>query len=316
MFLSLVVLLLRNSIFDYLNISDTKLIYPFAIYLVVFLINTMPRSYLQGLLRFKGFSLHVAAGPFLRLGFSIFFILLGYRVSGAFFGLTLATLFNFLIGLGLLKKNFSVGNGANLGKYYKKLITFGVAVLVMKASLTVISNVDLILVKHFFSPVEAGIYSATLTIGKIILFGTGILGAVMFPIISDLYAKGEDYYKKFILFFVAQLVLVAGAVAIFHIFPRFITINMFGNAYAPAIAYLSKFSIFTGLFSMVSFVYQFLLAIEKTKANIILFFGVIAQVVAINIFHASLGQIININIVVMLCALVASLAYLKVSINK
>ncbi len=305
------VLVFRRALFSYLNITHEELIYPFVIYIILLLLSTMPRSYLQGLLRFKAFGFHTVLGPMLKLVMTMVFVILGYRVIGAFFGLATAISVNFLVGIVLLKKNFLSGSSSSLSPYYKKLITFGMAVLLIRISLTVMSNIDLILVKHFFNSADAGIYAGVVTIGKIILFGTGIIGVVMFPIISDLYENGVDYRKKFIFFLFIQILMVSVGVIIFVLYPSFIAYYMFGKAYLPAVAYLAKFSIFAGLFSIVNFIYQFLLAVEKTRSYIILFLGALLQILLINFFHDSLDQIININVAVMLGILVSSLIYLR-----
>ncbi|MFC1755871.1 oligosaccharide flippase family protein [Patescibacteria group bacterium] len=313
--LSSLVLIFKKQIFSYLNVSDFSITVPFIVYVALLFISILPRSYLQGLLKFKAVSFHAVTGPAMRLGFCLLFVLYGLRVSGVFYAVALSTFLNFLIGTFFLKKHYDKGEEQDLSKYYKKLATFGIAILVMRASLSALSNIDLVLVKHFFSPLDAGLYSGIVTIGKIILFGTGIIGAVMFPIISNLYESGEEYLNKFSFFFLIQVLLVLGGIAVFTLFPEFITINMFGPAYRPAVEYLSKYSLFIGLFSTVSFVFQFLLAIDKIKASAILLVGVLVQIILINLMHTSLDQVININIAVMSGILITSLGYLKLSIS-
>ena len=54
-------------------------------------------------------------------------------------------------------------------------------------------NIDVILVKHYFSADEAGHYAALSQLGKIIIFGTGAIASVMFPLVVERFEKHEMY---------------------------------------------------------------------------------------------------------------------------
>ncbi len=303
--LGLILILLRNQVLDYLNIKNQLIIYPFVGYTLFSLVNNIPSGYLQGLLRFKGFGFYTIFRAVIRLAFVMALVISGYKVMGAMLGVTIGAALSYLVGILLLKKNLSIKISPSTKKHFKELLTFSIAVLAIKASLTFISSVDLVLVKHYFNPKDAGIYAGLTTIGKVILFGTGILSTVMFTIISDTVAKKQSYKNKLLAFSSVQLLIVLASVAIFYLFPGFITHTMFGKAYTPAIQYLPKYSIVIGLFSFVNFIYQFLLATENSKSYYILFIGVIIQFILINIFHDTLDTIININILTM-CSILAA----------
>ena len=51
----------------------------------------------------------------------------------------------------------------------------------------------LILVKHFFSPHDAGIYAGLSLIGRVIFFFSAPIASVMFPVIVQKYARKENY---------------------------------------------------------------------------------------------------------------------------
>ena len=64
----------------------------------------------------------------------------------------------------------------------------------------VLTNIDLILVKHFFTPIEAGYYSIAQMVGKIILILPIPIVTVMFPKLSSLDGREEkntlDFRKE------------------------------------------------------------------------------------------------------------------------
>ena len=58
-----------------------------------------------------------------------------------------------------------------------------------------IITMDLILVKHFFSDQDAGVYATLSILGKIIYFAASPVASVMFPIVAGKHAKGEKYFE-------------------------------------------------------------------------------------------------------------------------
>jgi len=293
---------LRSYISVFLNISNSNMIIYFASFIALSLAGLLPAAYLQGLLRFKAFSFFTILSAALRLLF------LGFGIGGAYLGMGISAVVSFIASLFLLKKNFVAYKKQDLRSYYSKFYSIGFASLLISAGLILLNNLDVVLVKHYFSEVDTGIYSALVTVGKVLLFGTATVGIVMFPIISGLYTKGEDYSKKFNTLFIIQIVLVVFGTAFFYFFPSFITNLLFKN-FTASIIYLPRFSIFMGLYVLVEFMILFLLAINKLKVYILLICATFIQSFLIVLFHRNIFQIINVNIIVSLVLFLLILLY-------
>jgi O-antigen/teichoic acid export membrane protein len=74
-------------------------------------------------------------------------------------GIAVAALITYTIGILLLKKNFRKYGNDDLSPYYRKVMTFGVSVLFVNLGLMLMNNLDLILVKKYFSEDIAGFYA-------------------------------------------------------------------------------------------------------------------------------------------------------------
>ncbi|OGC57554.1 hypothetical protein A3H26_03265 [candidate division WWE3 bacterium RIFCSPLOWO2_12_FULL_36_10] len=299
---------LRSYISVFLNISNSNMIIYFASFIALSLAGLLPAAYLQGLLRFKAFSFFTILSAALRLLFPVILVFLGFGIGGAYLGMGISAVVSFIASLFLLKKNFVAYKKQDLRSYYSKFYSIGFASLLISAGLILLNNLDVVLVKHYFSEVDTGIYSALVTVGKVLLFGTATVGIVMFPIISGLYTKGEDYSKKFNTLFIIQIVLVVFGTAFFYFFPSFITNLLFKN-FTASIIYLPRFSIFMGLYVLVEFMILFLLAINKLKVYILLICATFIQSFLIVLFHRNIFQIINVNIIVSLVLFLLILLY-------
>ncbi len=152
------------------------------------------------------------------------------------------------------------------------------------------------MVKHFFIPYDAGVYAGVVTMCKVFLFGASMVQVVMFPQISHLHALGANYKSRFIKFLSLQLVLIFGGLAIFTLFPSSINNLMFGGKFMDSVPYLPMFAFFVALYILITFLSMFLLAINKTKAYLIILPACVLQYLLISSYHTNLFGIIKANI--------------------
>ena len=63
----------------------------------------------------------------------------------------------------------------DISSYLEKLKSLFTSIILVNFALMSLNNIDVIMVKKYFSPVEAGYYSGTVTLGKILLLELGPL---------------------------------------------------------------------------------------------------------------------------------------------
>lgn len=254
----LLIFALRYVLADYLNVSQNFLFIFFGIFLGLSFLNINSSAYLQGLLRFKAFAFFISLGGLLRLILASTLAFLGLGVAGVYTGMGTAIVIAFLVSLLLLKKNFTkYDEEEELKDKYGIILRFGFVTLMVAIGMGMFNNVDVILVKHFFQPQTAGIYAAIVTVGKVFLFGAGAVTILMYPQISGLHAKGEDFMPRFKQFLGLQLILILGGIAVFTIFPSFVVQTLFGENFFDAIPFVPKFSIFVAFYILVNFLIMF-----------------------------------------------------------
>jgi len=110
------------------------------------------------------------------------------------------------------------------------------------------------------------------------------------------------------------LVLVVG-VTCYQIFPQIITNLFFGKAFENSVKYLPLFSVFVALYVLINFLVMFFLAIDKKKVGFLLLPGIVIQYIALNFFHDSLWEVINVNIVVSVLILIILSVYFYFSVS-
>jgi O-antigen/teichoic acid export membrane protein len=183
--------------------------------------------------------------------------------------------------------------------------------------ITSLYSTDIILVRHFLAASDAGLYAALAVLGKIIFFASSSVIVVLFPVLSERSAKGENT-KKLIGASVGGVSLLSfGLTLLYFLFPDLIVGLLFGNAYAGAGALLGLFGVFLALFSVGNIIAMACLALGRTGVWTIVVLCALLQIAGIALFHENIQMVIQINIAV--CALFVVTAggyYLKTNYEK
>ncbi len=308
--------LARNYLASYMNIEQPILYLYLGFYIFAGLISVGPQAFMQGLMKFRSFAFFASSMGLLRLVFPVVFVLLGYRVGGAYTGMALGMFSTFWLGLWLLRKSLSGWEKGEPLAEYKRIIILTLPVLLLNLCMMTLNNVDVILVKRYFDAVTAGYYAGVVILGKIILFGAGSITIVMFPQISNLVAEGKDHLQRLLFFFRILLLILLAAILSFSLLPNVVAKVFFGQQLLASARYLPWYAVFVAIYVLINFLMMYFIAINKTRISLILVPAVISQFVVINLFHSSIFSIIYTNISIALIILVTLSIYLyKISNN-
>ena len=306
--LSVLLLIASPYLSSFLHIDIAIiLLLPFIAILSVF--GFVYRAFLQGLLRFKEVVLASNLDMGTRLVGGLILIYLGYSVFGAVVGIMMAAFLSFFLTRYYLRDYRNDGKKEIKFEKGKQVFIYTIPIFLSTIATNSIFSTDVVLVKHFFSSHDAGIYSSLSTLGKIIYFGAGPVGTVMFPMISKRHAKGQSFKKIFILSFLLTLAIAMGVVGIYWLFPNMAIGVLYGEEYLEGSGDLIWFGIFMMLITLSSLLNNFFLSRERTKVVVFVVIAAIVQVFGIWFFHSSLRQVIQVSIVAASLLLISLLIY-------
>jgi len=274
------------------------------------LMTAVNNSFLQAKLSFKFLVLLACSASILKVVFGWIFVAAGYGVNGGVAAILLGTLIPFFLSFFPLKFIFNGKINSTFKIDTKTLLAYGIPSILIALGMNSFITSDIILAKHFFTSDTAGLYAQLSLIGRIIFFISAPIGAVMFPIIVQQHAKNENFTKTFLL--AALLILIPSiAITIFYtLFPKFSILFIVKKPEAlAAIPYLTLFSIYIAIYSLVSIITSFYLSLKKTKIVIPIAIAAFLQIVLIIIYHQNIWQIINISLSLNLILLFILLAY-------
>lgn len=267
-----------------------------AILLILMFLLPITRGILQGLQKFTSLSLNICIDSFVKLLIGVSFAYLGFGVNGAMIALIVGTSAAYFFTFLSLKKIALKFNQTPVPIARGEIASYFKDVFWAFLFLTLLINVDIILVKHFLSAQEAGYYGALSTMGKIVMFISTPITGVMFPMVTGLYEKGEKHWR--LLFSALFLITVLGlcVVAVYFIVPTFSVKILFGSKYLSVASALPLFGLAMLLYSLCYAMSNYFLSIKKTGFIIPLALFTILETILIWFYHGSFITIIKILI--------------------
>ena len=148
------------------------------------------RGVLQGTQDFMSLAISTSIEAILRFALAVSFAFAGWGVSGIFLGYVLAGVVSFVYTIVAVRKHFG-GASVHLTIDLRRLWQSTGGIVVGTSAITLLTFIDLPLVKHFFEPAQAGIYGAVTICGKMLFFAIGFIPTLVLPKAAGRAAKGE-----------------------------------------------------------------------------------------------------------------------------
>ena len=273
-----------------------------------FVLGPIPRGILQGEKKFVFFGMTFVIESLFRLAFSVFFVLIGWKIFGAIFGVFLGILLGFIFSFWGIRELFNVeSKSAGVESAYSFSLPFFIVTFVIMMLL----SIDTILARRFFAPDVAGHYAVLSTLGKIIFFGTASVSKTMFPSASEYFDNKISTKKLFIKSFFVVVGLSIIALFGFWLIPNLIVGIGFGEEYLDVAHLLIYSGIALSLLALANLGLLYGLATHRIKHPSLLFIFVILQIGMMFLFHGSIQQYLFGIIVANSITFIGSLFLLK-----
>jgi len=282
--LTAIFLIISPLIADFLKIPLISVVILGPIILISVLLP-LNKGLLQGLQNFKGLGINMIIEGVIKLFLAITLIYLGFKANGAIFAVVVSILIAFLFTFPLLK--FKKEKPVKIDS--KEIYKFSLLLFIALFLITAVYNVDIFLVKHFFSAETAGHYAVLSLLGKIIFFAATSIGLVMFPKVVEGKSNNKRIFGKSLIF--ASIISIIIVVIYFALSSQIIGIA-FGSNYLSISGLLGIFGISMTLLSLSYICVLHKLGTGKKKFIFNLLAAVIIEIALISLFHSNLSQVV------------------------
>lgn len=300
----LILFIPSRFISEFLKLTEPNILYLFSPMIFLLVIIYVYRSILQGLLSFKIYIFSLIADVVIRIVVTVLLIILGIGLFGAVIGMLAGMISGFIITRLSLKPYL-------IGKRGKKpeilpLLKYSLPVFIQSLSFISMYSTDILLVKHFFSPYDAGTYAYLSVLGRIALYCSTPVTQTMFPIIAKRFTNGQPYRRIFYLSLFLVTTSSLFVVLFFKLFPN-APISLLGKNDGQEI--LWWFGLFMTLLSIALLIVQFYLSISKIYPVWFFVLAAILQAILIWFIHPNLLAVVQISILSTSLLVIALLVY-------
>ncbi|KKR86705.1 hypothetical protein A2875_02525 [Candidatus Gottesmanbacteria bacterium RIFCSPHIGHO2_01_FULL_46_14] len=307
-----VFLLFSDMIMNFLHLDSWVNVLILDIALFFGLVNFLNRGVLQGLSLFVPLTITQFIEAFGKFFFGVVAVVLGLRIPGAFGAFVLVMFISYAYMIRVLHGKLGTFTPQSLP--LREMGRYAIPSGLMTIGITALYNTDVVLVRHFMTGYEAGLYAGLSVLGKIIFFGTAPVTTVMFPLVSEAHARGEAFHRIFLLSLFFLLGIAGTTTLIFALVPTLAMKALIGAQYLDAVPYLTTFSIFISLCAVIYLFVNFFLSIHKTRSVYVVLLAALIQAVAIWFFHPTIWAVISISLTVTtICAVLLTLYYIYVA---
>jgi O-antigen/teichoic acid export membrane protein len=286
---------LRDPIAAFLHLSDARSVLALGCLIGVWVMNPSVRGVLQGVQDFRRYGATLLIEGLLLVSFGCGFVAAGYGVPGALCGWALASACSLIYGYFAARHHFGARDAAmNLDLRRLLQTSSGVAFTLIAITLGLC---DVVLVKHFFAPELAGLYSAVALCGRIIFFVVGFAPAVILPKASVTAARRESPLPLVRRAFLLLAILAGFALLLLATVPRFIVEVLTGYQYLGAAQYVFAYGIAMTLLAGTQIATTYKIGLHRFSYVPWLLLAMSGELVFIAFWHATIWHVI--------CALIA-----------
>lgn len=294
---------------SYMNLNDLPGIILVGVIAYFSLISVILIGTLNGMQKFIWQNSSGFISTILKFSLAILLVGLGFGINGALFAIIIGILISIYVAYIPIRKELKNINSKKID--LKPMYYYGIPVFISSVLFILIVTIDQILVKHFFSSSDAGIYAAASLVAKTIWFGSSFLIGPLFPKVVFLKSQNKDtsnLLKKSLVYISALVIL--GCIILF-IAPTFVVNIISGNKYLAAVELVGMFGVSLAIFTLLQIFMTYNLAIERFNFIYIFLTGVIFEIIAIYLFHNSLTDIVKIVLITNILVLIGCILFNK-----
>jgi hypothetical protein len=288
---------------SYFNLPAQHDLWLLAIATGVYIPLGVRRGKMQGCYDFRGIAINVVVEAAVKFGGALLFLHFGMGVTGVMTAVLLSIVAAYIVGKPGAQYHAKAGlmKVAPSGEGMQALLYF--------IGQVILSNLDILLVKHFFRLSEAGVYAAVALVGRVVFMLSWSVVSSMFPVTAShthRRAGRSLLYTGLLLVgavtsaFIASVALVPDAVWTKVLGARFLL-----GTPAAFSSLLTEYAVMTGIYSIAVLIMMYEISRRIGTAAWVQLGASVLLAVAIWRYHDSLSQVILVQVFVMCGLLMA-----------
>lgn len=228
-----------------------------------------------------------------KILFCVAFVFAGFKLLGALMGVLFASIALWVMTYFPLRPAVEIALENRRPETYFSLIS-ALPVLVANLAFVVMTQLDLLLVNHYFDSQHAGVYAAAAILGKAVMYLPGAIIIAMFPMV----AENESHSRSSAHLFINAIVLTVGfsglGALLYYLFAEEIISLLYGQKYQGAAEVLKYYGFAMLPMSIIMVAEHFLIAKGRVIFGYVMMLGIPFVLYAAHIYNERLIDMVNI----------------------
>jgi O-antigen/teichoic acid export membrane protein len=301
--LGVLLVLSSSAIAKYLNLPASRDIVLLGIGTAVYIPLGVRRGMLQGLYDFRRLAVNFVLEVLVKFGGTLILLFYGWGVTGVI-AAVVASIIIAYVAASPAKDVRADLTGAIPASFRE-----GMQAIVFFVGQVIISNLDILLVKHFFPAAVAGLYAAVALVGRVVYMFSWSVISSMFPVsAASAHRRASHAVLKSALALVTAMTTaftIATWLAPAALWKAILGARFLGAIQAPFSPLLASYSAMTSIYSIAVVLLTYEMSRRIANATWVqLGFSALLPI-GISIFHNSLQQVIMVQLLLMLGLLLA-----------
>ncbi len=261
--------------------------------LVIFLAISFPvnLAFLGGLQHFVAMAIASGSlGP-LKYTLSVFFVVVGLGINGVFIGHIFCFLGLFLISYWPLQRALSRMTGST--EKPRRVFATAYPELLANLAFALMTQFDLVLVKHLFSSDLVGTYAVAAVFGRAVMYLPAGLILALFPMVAENYALNRDQTNILWKALAYTLVFSGCGTLLYWLFPEIVLGVLFPGKYIEATHLLALYGVAMLPMALLLITMNFHIARGHRGVWLSITVGVAVEISAMLLWHSNLTQILG-----------------------
>lgn len=260
----------------------------------LFVLNNGFRAIAQGTQSFATFAASVSAEGVAKVVAVAALLLMGFGLAGGVLAFFIGGLAGCVVIAVAFARRYANVSSCAIRYDWRRISISGIGAAAAAITTTLVGNVDVILVKHFFDASQAGLYSAAVLGGKIMLYFVGFIPTILLPQVTDRHVRGERtrnaLFTALGLFFVISICGLIGV----KLFGLVLLHVLVGPAFYAARDLLFGYTVAMVLLALIGLLANYGIATHRLAFAAPLVAGTFATLLAMLFFHATPAQVVDV----------------------
>ena len=302
--LGVLLVLASSAVSSYLKLPTRTYIILLGVGTALYVPLGVRRGLLQGMYDFRRLAENFVVEVLVKLVGAILLLVLGGGVTGVIAAVTASLGVAYLMAYP--QKDLRVATKPDLPASFWE----GMQAAVFFVGQVIINNVDIVLVKHFFSAGEAGLYAAVALVGRVVYMLSWSVVSSMFPVSAG--ARSDERGGRMVLTTTFLLVLLITTLFLFGLWlaPNALWKFLLGAGFpplggrSPYTSLLLLYAAATGVYSLAVVLMTYEMSRKIVNVGWLQLGMSGAVVLGIYTFHKNLHQVIAVQLILMIALLV------------